>query len=212
MRDIPEEWRRVYDLIAVVETQIRPEYATLSHLSTEADRLVSLHPTSAEARYLRALALYDRWDYHNGDVDEAAQEMHAVLHMEPYHQWACWHAIVLSYTLGDHDSVLELFARVNREYFAKDHKDWRFVKAWEYALCSRLRTGRLKAFEGELDELIDAFVKVADDPDEGLERPNQLLAIYRELRSGALRELLERQLARLVPGGWIEPEELAEVS
>lgn len=223
MRDIPEEEWRVYDLIEVVQEQIRSEYATLSQLFSEADRLASLYPASVEAHYLRGLALYYLWDHDFGGANEALDEMCVVLRMDPLHQWACWFAVVLSYVVGNYNAVFELFARLDRKYFANENKDWRFVKAWEYALCGQLRMGRFDAFESGLKKLVREFVKVADDCDELLERPNQLMAIYRDLRSGsgelsgesergAARDLLDRQLALLVPGGWISPAELAESS
>jgi hypothetical protein len=221
MWDLPGEERRIYDLIEVVQEQVRPDYATLSQLLSDADRLASFHPTSVEAHYLRGWALYCLWDNDFGGANEGLDEMRVVLQMEPNHQWARWFAIVLSYVIGDYKSVIELFARLDREYFANEDKDWRFVKAWEYALCSQLWIGRYAIFESGLKELVHEFVKVADDCDEWFERPNQLMAIYRKLRSGsgelawgsnrgALIDLLESQLALLVPGGWIAPAELAE--
>jgi hypothetical protein len=145
--------------------------------------------------------------------------MRRVRQIDPTHQWAIWHSIVLSYELSDHDAVIELFARIDRSYFADQDKDWRYLKAWEYALCSHLRSGHREIFESGLKNLMQEFVKVADDPDVILERPNQILAIYRELRSGraglspeadraALVNLIEGQLALLVPGHWVKGEEL----
>lgn len=59
-----------------------------------------------------------------------------------------------------------------------------------------------------LPELITGYTDRQDDPEEILERPGRLLRLYGEQSGGPLRDLLREQLARLVPGGWIRPDEL----
>jgi hypothetical protein len=219
MSDVPNAGWHVYDLIEVVEAQLHPDYATLSQVLAEADRLLRSHGDSAEVHYLRGYALYLLWDHGFAGAREARDEMDVVLRLDPSHQWALWCAIVLSARLGEDGVTIELFARLNRAYFADQGKDWRYLKAWEYALCSHLRLGDLGRFETGLKGLIQEFVKVAADPDEILERPNQVMEAYRRLRSepgdlgsgadpDALVHLLEDQLTLLVPGGWIRSQEL----
>lgn len=219
MFDLPETERGVYDLIEAAETRLHPDHATLSRILVEAERLVRSHADSTEAHYLRGWALYHLWDHGFGGADKALEEMYQVLELCPWHQWALWDAIVLSAYLGEDGAVIELFARLRRAFFAEQDKDWRYLKAWEYALCSHLRLGDLEQFKTGLRSLIQEFVNVTDDVDEILERPNQLLALYRELRSrssdlgaasdrSALIDFIESQLALLVPGAWIKQEEL----
>lgn len=220
MYDLPEGDRYIYDLIDIVQGQRHPDYEILSQLLAEADRLVRSHQTSPEAHFLRGWALYYLWDYNFGDPRQALDEMSHVLRLDSSHQWALWFAIVLSAVVSDDRKVVDLFARLDRTFFSDEGKDWRYLKAWEYAICSHLRLGHMSEFEDGLKNLVQEFVKVADDPEEILERPNQLMAVYRELRSDlggsrsggdrdVLDDLLERQLALLVSGGWISSAELS---
>ncbi|MGH3380726.1 MAG: hypothetical protein ACRDP6_38930 [Actinoallomurus sp.] len=219
MSELPEGERGVYDLIEAVEVQLHPDRATLSRILAEADRLVESYADSPEAHYLRGWALYHLWDHGFGAAREALDEMRRVLRLDPSHQWALWDAVVLSARLDEDGAVIDAFMRLNRAFFTSQDKDWRYLKAWEYALCGHLRLGHRAEFEAGLRGLVREFRKVADDPDVILERPNQLMALYRELRSDpcdlasgvgrvALIDLLESQLALLVPGGWIGPQEL----
>lgn len=83
--------------------------------------------------------------------------MHQVLGLYSSHQWALWDAIVLSAHLGEDGVVIELFTRLDRAFFADQGKDWRYLKAWEYALCSHLRLGDLDQFATGLKSLIQEF-------------------------------------------------------
>jgi len=223
MSDLPEDEWHVYDLIDAVQGQSNPNYEMLAQVLAAADRLVRLHQNLPEAHFLRGWALYYLWDYNFGDAREALDEMQLVLRLDPSHQWALWFAIVLSAVLGDNGMVVGLFDRLDRAFFADEGKDWRYLKSWEYALCSHVRLGHIDVFAVGLKSLIQEFVKVANDPEEILERPNQLMAIYKELRSNSsksllgsdrklLVNLLEGQLALLVSGGWIGSEELGSAN
>ena len=59
-----------------------------------------------------------------------------------------------------------------------------------------------------LPELITGYTDRQDDPEEILELAGSAAPALRRAVRGPLRDLLREQLARLVPGGWIRPDEL----
>ena len=224
MPNLPEEASHIYALMSEVEEQYSEDAATLSRLLEETERFVRAYPDSLDAHYLHGLALYSLWCHHSRDsryVREPLDEMLHILQIEPSAQFALWFAIVFSEHLGDDGAVVAYFARLNRKAFIDEHKDWWYLLAWEYALCSHLRLGRRSVFEEGLRCLVQEFVKVADDVEALLARPYRLVALYQDLRAGSggpdsnvgqreLVALLEEQLALLVPGGWVKAEELGD--
>ncbi|MFI6291237.1 hypothetical protein ACIBEJ_06590 [Nonomuraea sp. NPDC050790] len=110
--------------------------------------------------------------------------------------------------------MTEHFEVLDRDFFATQGKDWRYLVAWQYAIDSHLRLGQTGRFETELNHLVRAYLNYSDDPDELLPRPGLLTRLEDDLRNGrveALRapaaascaDVLHEQLELLVPGGWI---------
>lgn len=175
----------------------------LGRLLRESERLLKRSPGTADAHYVRGYALYLL-----GAHPEARAAFERADRLRPGHQWALFHLVVLAYRDGDHGAVLGAFSRLERAYFEDDDKLWRYLVAWEYALCSAAELGLDEHVAARLPELVTEYTDRQDDPEEILERPARLLRLYRERPEGPLRDLLREQLARLVPGGWIRPDEL----
>lgn len=174
----------------------------------------------ADAHYVRGYALFLLSRQEAAVAREALEEMALAIRLRPGHQWALYHAVILSHEKGDHASVVHRFEALDRAYFARDDKEWRYLVAWQYAIDSLLRLGRADRFEDELTHLVRAYLDHIDDPDELLPRPGLLLKLYRDLLRGrvdvlpeaaarACARILEYRLALLVPGGWVRESDLS---
>jgi tetratricopeptide (TPR) repeat protein len=176
---------------------------TFGRLLRESERLLKEAPGSADAHYVRGYTLYLL-----GAHAEARAAFERAELLRRGHQWALFHLIVLAYRDGDHGAVLGAFSRLERASFEGEDQLWRYLVAWEYALYSAVRLGLDEHVTARLPELIAEYTARQDDPEEILERPGRLLQVYGEQPDGPLRDLLRDQLALLVPGGWIRPDEL----
>ncbi|WP_329088015.1 hypothetical protein [Streptosporangium sp. NBC_01469] len=176
---------------------------TFGRLLHESERLLKEAPGSADAHYVRGYTLYLL-----GARAEARAAFERAELLRRGHQWALFHLVVLAYRDGDHGAVLGAFSRLERAFFEGEDKLWRYLVAWEYELCSAVRLGLDEHVAVRLPELIAEYTDRQDDPEEILERPGRLLQLYGEQPAGPLRDLLREQLARLVPGGWVQPDEL----
>jgi tetratricopeptide (TPR) repeat protein len=176
---------------------------TFGRLLRESERLLKQAPGSADAHYARGYTLYLL-----GAHAEARAAFERAELLRRGHQWALFHLIVLAYRDGDHGAVLGAFSRLERAYFEGEDQLWRYLVAWQYELCSAVRLGLDEHVAARLPELIGEYTARQDDPEEILERPGRLLQLYGEQPAGPLRDLLREQLARLVPGGWIRPDDL----
>lgn len=210
---LPQDWWHVYDTVDRAEDEIDARTGTddLFHALATTERLVGALPGSAEAHYLRGYVLHLCQVKGQARRGEALSEMRQALRLDPGHQWARFHEIVLCYDAGRYGAVLDAFARLDRAYFDGAGKDWRYVKAVEYRLCCLFRLGLLGEFSAGLPPLIDEYVRTEDDPDLGPERPAVLLALYQEVLAQGdtpVRDLLRQELSRLVPGHWVSMEEL----
>ncbi|GGQ34899.1 hypothetical protein GCM10010140_76270 [Streptosporangium pseudovulgare] len=222
--DLPDCFQRILDLLEAAEDEEQPETGPgpcLSRLLAESEALAEQAPGVADTHYIRGYALFLLSRQETAVAQEALEEMALAMRLRPGHHWARYHAIILCHEKGDHASVVHHFETLNRAYFARDGKDWRYLVAWQYAIDGLLRLGRADRFEGELTNLVRAYLDHIDDPDELLPRPGLLFNLNRDIRQGRLdvlpeavaracAQFLEDRLALLIPGGWGRESDLSD--
>ncbi|NRQ31521.1 hypothetical protein HII36_06650 [Nonomuraea sp. NN258] len=215
--DLPEAEWPIIDLLDAADEEQTPG-PRLHAFMTESAALLERLPGSAEAHFVRGYALFLASRRESALVPGALEEMVTAMRLRSGHHWARYNAIILSHELGDHSAVIAHFLGLDRDFFAEDGKDWRYLVAWEYAVDSWARLGQADRFAAELAGLVRAYQHYADS-DEILHKPENLLRLLAELRAGGVEtltpaardscaRLLAARLALLVPGSWIREDEL----
>ncbi|MFI6505942.1 hypothetical protein [Nonomuraea typhae] len=167
--DLPDGFRQILDLVEAAEDEERRDPGpgpALAGLLAASQTLVERLPEVADAHYVRGYALFLLSRQGVAVSRESLSEMIATIRLAHGHHWARYHAVVLCHEKGAYEAVTEHFAAMDRDFFATQGKDWRYLVAWQYAIDSRLRLGRIDRFETELSHLVRAYLTYSDDPDE----------------------------------------------